>query len=137
MDKKHFIKRLNESNSIKQIKLIDDINDMNLDINKVYNGFIKFQSLKQKMTMKEYNKIYGYCMGCEEENILVYNGCYIFRDNSCNGDYCLEIIRDWYESKDLEYLELILYIDWYLFEIEDYTKYLNFRVNDSKNMSWK
>ena len=37
----------------------------------------------------------------------------------------------------LIYLKLILYIDWYLFEIEDYTRYLNFRVNDSKNMSWK
>ena len=134
MDKKHFIKRLNESNPIKQIKLIDDINDMNLDVNKVYSGFIKFQSLKQKMTMKEYNKIYGDCMECEEENILVYNGCYIYINKK---DYSLEIIRDFYKSVDLEYLELILYIDWYLFEIEDYTKYLNFRVNDSKNMSWK
>tara|TARA_A100001201_G_C3988195_1_gene170757 strand:- start:6 stop:410 length:405 start_codon:yes stop_codon:yes gene_type:complete len=134
MDKKHFIKRLNESNPIKQIKLIDDINDMNLDVNKVYSGFIKFQSLKQKMTMKEYNEIYNDCMECEEENILVYNGCYIYINKK---GYSLEIIRDFYKSVDLEYLELILYIDWYLFEIEDYTKYLNFRVNDSKNMSWK
>ena len=134
MNKKHFIKRLNESNPIKQIKLIDDINDMNLDINKLFSGFIKFQSLKQKMTIKEYNTIYGDCMEREEENILEYNGCYIHINKK---GYSLVILRNWYDSKDLEYLEMILFLEWYLFEIDDYTKYLNFRVNDSKNMSWE
>mgnify|MGYP003124511238 CR=1 FL=1 len=130
MNKQHFIKRLNETNPIKQIKLIDDINDNELDINKLFNGFIKFQSLKEKMTMKEYNKIYGDCMECEEEILLVYSGCYIYTDNSCNGDYCLEICRNWYESKDLEYLELILFIDWYIFECQDYKNYRKDNYND-------
>ena len=134
MTKKEFIKRIKENNKLINKPLIDDLKEFDLDIDLVFDGFTEWKKLKKEMTIKEYNYLYVDCMECENEKIYSYNGSYIYINS--DGSYSLELCRDWYTTQDIEFLELILFCEWVLFEICDYTKFKKYDSNNSKNMSW-
>ena len=141
MNKTTFIKRLKEKNVIHQIPLIETIKEYNFNIDKVYNAFLDFQALKEKITKTEYLKTFtddldDYIINEYKELEYVYNygGLHILytpdkvTDDYIRHNYELIIMREEYWSNDLEYLELILFFDWAIFEglNFDYTKLTNY-----------
>ena len=138
MNKKTFIKRLKENNPIHQIPLIETIKEYNFNIDKVYNAFLDFQLLKEKMTLIDYCKTFSDAPHTENvegcEYVLNYGGLHIlYTPNRLTDDYPkhnyeLTLMRDEYWSDDLEYLELVLFFDWAIFEglNFDYTKLTNY-----------
>ena len=80
MNKNMFKNELNKKCLFEDKFLIDEVNDNDININKLYNEFIKFRNSLEIMTSKEYGKKYSrfeFVQDIKEFTLYNYNGCFI------------------------------------------------------------
>ena len=123
MTKDKFIKSLKKKKTTyNSDTLMDTIKEHNLDINKLYNCYYDcFLDSKEKMLVSDYQEKYKIFVdkntNWNNKYLYDYGGCYI--DIIDDNDFDLIIGNEYWNLTSLEYLELILFIDWYIFEILD------------------
>ena len=111
-----FINDLTKTKSLfNKYTLMDEVNINNIDINKLYNEFIKFRNSIVVMSSKDYAKKYSR-LEFEEDNttLYVYNGCYI-EYGTYPSEFYLPLYNTWYEG-NLSNCELYLFMHFYMYE---------------------
>jgi hypothetical protein len=139
MNKKQFIKNLSRVDII-QVPLMDTIKEYNLNIDKTYSKFKWFQSLKKEISTSEWISTWMDEKYISEElenwkyvkSVFSYGGLHIYNTPNSKIDkkvcnHQLQLGNCEYWDSDLEFLEMILLLDWGLFEC------LNFNWEELKN----
>ena len=115
MHLKQFKNELNKKSLFSNELLIDEVNDNDIDIDKLYDEFIKFRSSIEIMSSYDYAKKYS-ADEFEDDNttLYVYNGCFIeYSENP--GKFYVPLYNSWFEGI-LSDCEIYLYIHFYMYE---------------------
>ena len=117
MNKNMIKNELNKKCLFEDKFLIDEVNDNDININKLYNEFIKFRSSLEIMTSKEYGKKYSrfeFVQDIKEFTLYNYNGCFIEYNKNPRKFY-VPLYNSGFEGI-LSDCEIYLFIHFYIYE---------------------
>tara|TARA_B100000902_G_scaffold392542_1_gene445112 strand:+ start:685 stop:1071 length:387 start_codon:yes stop_codon:yes gene_type:complete len=122
-----FINDLTETKSLfNKYTLMDEVNNEDININKLYIEFIKFRNSIKLMTSKEYGKKYSrleFDEDIEEFTLYDYNGCFI-EWNEVPNKYYVPLYNSGFEGT-LKECEIYLFILFYMYECIETDKIKN------------
>ena len=118
MLKSEFIKQLKNTESLfNKYTLMDEVNNEDININKLYAEFLKFLAAMKLMTSKEYGKKYSrfeFDEDIKEFTLYDYNGCFI-EWNETPNKYYVPLYNSGFEGT-LKKCEIYLFIEFYIYE---------------------
>mgnify|MGYP003140617471 CR=1 FL=1 len=118
MNKSQFINKLKNTNNLFANKtLLDEVNENEIDINKLHNEFVIFRSSLKVMSSTDYGTEYGrleFAEDIEEFTIYCYNGCFI-EYNEEPTKFHVPLYNSGFEGT-LTDCEIHLFIEFYMYE---------------------
>ena len=129
-DKGRWIKELKRTKGLHCNNLYDEIKRVNYDVDKLFDAYLIFKNSATKMTIAEYEEIYGNCFYDEEYNktkdqLIAYNGgahyeiAFVKVGGGHAKRYYLQLYNNDGIYQDSYIVELILFVEFYMSEILD------------------
>ena len=118
MNKRQFTNSLKNTNNLCNPKtLLDEVNENEIDINKLYDEFIIFRKSLKIMSSKKYGKLYSrfeFAEDIKEFTIYCYNGCFIEYDENPTK-FHVPLYNSGFEGT-LSDCEIHLFVEFYMYE---------------------